>query len=66
MYGCVLPFQIKHGKVWVQNNMTEMPIVQELGVAREDIVLGFQARYMREYNEYGVAWFKSLQELTRL
>jgi hypothetical protein len=55
VYGRVLPFQIKHGKVWVQNNMTEMPIVQELGVAREDIVLGFQAGYMREYNEYGVA-----------
>jgi XisI protein len=33
-----------------------MPIAQELmalGVAKEDIVLGFQAVYMREYTGYG-------------
>jgi XisI protein len=58
VHGCVLHLDIKDGKVWVQQNMTEMPIAQELmklGVAREDIVLGFQAEYMREYTEFGVA-----------
>jgi XisI protein len=58
VHGCVLHLDIKDGKVWVQHNMTEMPIAQELmalGIAKEDIVLGFQAVYMREYTGYGVA-----------
>jgi XisI protein len=58
VHGCVLHLDIKDGKVWVQHNMTEMPIAQELmalGVAKEDIVLGFQAEYMREYTGFGVA-----------
>jgi XisI protein len=58
VHGCVLHLDIKDGKVWVQQNMTEMPIAQELmalGVAREDIVLGFQAAYVREYTGFGVA-----------
>jgi hypothetical protein len=57
VHGCVLHLDIKDGKVWVQQNMTEMSIAQELmalGVAREDIVLGFQAEYMREYTGFGV------------
>lgn len=58
VHGCVLHLDIKDGKVWVQQNMTEMPIAQELmalGVAKKDIVLGFQAVYMREYTGFGVA-----------
>jgi hypothetical protein len=58
VHGCVLHLNIKDGKVWVQHNMTEMPIAQELmtlGVAKEDIVLGFQAKYMRKYTRFGVA-----------
>ncbi|WP_404788245.1 XisI protein [Altericista sp. CCNU0014] len=58
VHGCVLHLDIKDGKIWVQQNMTEMPIAQELmtlGVAKEDIVLGFQAAYMREYTGFGVA-----------
>jgi XisI protein len=58
VHGCVLHLDIKDGKVWVQHNMTEMPIAQalmEMGVAKEDIVLGFQAECMREYTGFGVA-----------
>jgi hypothetical protein len=58
VHGCVLHLDIKDGKVWVQHNMTEMPIPQELmalEVAKEDILLGFQAVYMREYTGFGVA-----------
>ncbi|NEO03364.1 MAG: XisI protein, partial [Moorea sp. SIO3I7] len=38
-------------------NMTEMKIAQKLverGVAKEDIVLGFQAPEFRQYTDYGV------------
>ncbi len=58
VHGCALHLDIKGGKVWVQHNMTEMQIAQALmamGVAKEDIVLGFQAEYMREYTGFGVA-----------
>jgi hypothetical protein len=58
VHGCVMHLDIKDGKVWVQHNATELQIAQELAAMRipkQDIVLGFQAPYMREYTEFGVA-----------
>jgi hypothetical protein len=58
VYGCVIHIDIKEGKVWIQHNSTELQIAQELtvmGVHREDIILGFQAPYVREYTGFGVA-----------
>ena len=58
VYGCVLHLDIKNGKVWVEQNMTEMRVAQELverGVKKEDIVLGFQAPEMRQYTEYAAS-----------
>jgi XisI protein len=58
VYGCVLHLDIKDGKIWVQQNMTEMHIAHELvemGVQKGDIILGFQAVYVREYTGFGVA-----------
>ncbi len=57
VYGCVLHLDIKEGKIWIEQNMTEMRVAQELverGVSKEDIVLGFQVPEMREYTGYGV------------
>ena len=57
VYGGVLHLDIKKGKIWVEQNMTEMRVAQELverGVEKEDIVLGFQAPETREYTGYGV------------
>ncbi|HBE21798.1 MAG TPA: XisI protein [Cyanobacteria bacterium UBA11149] len=57
VYGCVLHLDIKEGKIWIEQNMTEMRVAQELverGVSKDDIVLGFQAPEMREYTGYGV------------
>ena len=57
VYGCILHLDIKDGKVWVEQNMTEMRVAQELverGVSKEDIVLGFQAPEMRQYTDYAV------------
>jgi hypothetical protein len=57
IHDCALHLDIINGKIWVQHNMTEMQIAQELmakGVAREDIVLGFQAPYVREYSGFAV------------
>jgi hypothetical protein len=44
VYSCVLHLDIKKGKTWIEQNMTEMRVAQELvetGLARKDIVLGF-------------------------
>jgi len=57
VYGCVLHLDIKEGKIWIEQNMTEMRVAQELverGVRKENIVLGFQAPEMREYTGYAV------------
>lgn len=57
VHGCVLHLDIKNGKIWIEQNMTEMRVAQELverGVVKDDIVLGFQAPEMREYTGYGV------------
>ena len=57
VYGCVIHLEIKDRKVWIQQNMTEMRVAHELverGVAKEDIVLGFQAPEMREYTGFAV------------
>ncbi|MFK8182228.1 MAG: XisI protein [Phormidesmis sp.] len=58
VHGCVLHLAIKDGKVWVEQNMTEKRIAQELtekGIAKDDIVLGFQSPEMRPYTEYASA-----------
>lgn len=56
-YGCILHFDIRSGKVWVQHNGTEHKIadeLMELGVAKEDIVLGFHAPELRKYTDFAV------------
>lgn len=58
VHGCVLHFDIKDGKIWVQHNATELRVAHELvamGVAKEDIILGFQSAYARQFTGFGVA-----------
>lgn len=58
IYRCVMHFDIKDGKIWLQQNLTDQNPAEELvgmGVPREDIVLGLQAPYKRQFTDYGVA-----------
>ena len=58
IYRCVIHIDIKDGKIWLQQNLTDQNPAEELvemGVPREDIVLGLQPPYKRKYTEYGVA-----------
>lgn len=58
VYRCVIHFDIKDGKIWLQQNLTDQNPAEELvkmGVQREDIVLGLQPPYKRQYTDYGVA-----------
>lgn len=57
VFAIVFHFDIKDGKVWFQINNTEREVVDELmemGIAREDIVLGFQPPYARQYTGFAV------------
>ncbi len=57
VYRCVMHFDIKDGKIWLQQNLTDQNPAEELikmGVSRQDIVLGLQPPYKRPYTAYGV------------
>jgi hypothetical protein len=57
-YGCLLHLDIKDGKIWIQYDGTEGGIAYELvnlGVPREDIVLGFQPVSVRPHTEFAVS-----------
>lgn len=48
---------IINGKIWIQQNMTEIDLGEELvkrGVPKSEIVIGFFSPKMREYTEYAV------------
>jgi len=58
VYRCIVHFDIKDGKIWLQQNLTDQNPAEdlvEMGVKREDIVLGLQPPYKRQYTEYGAA-----------
>lgn len=58
VFGPVMHVDIKNSKVWIQWNGTEESIADDLmalGVAREDIVLGFHPPFMREYTDFAVS-----------
>ncbi|MEN9517507.1 MAG: hypothetical protein RLZZ381_95 [Cyanobacteriota bacterium] len=58
VYYTVLHFDIKDGKIWLQHNATDIDIGQELvdmGIEREDIILGLHPPYKRPLTGYGVA-----------
>ncbi|NEU72009.1 XisI protein [Hassallia byssoidea VB512170] len=57
VFGPVMHLDIKNGKIWIQWNGTEDDIAAELvemGVAKEDIVLGFHTPYMRSFTDFAV------------
>jgi len=58
IYYSVIHFDIKDAKIWLQENVTELNPAEELielGVAREDIILGLQPPFKRPFTNYGVA-----------
>lgn len=58
VYGCAFHLDIKDGKVWIQYNGTDRRIAEdlvELGIPKEDIVLGFQTPYRRQFTDYAVS-----------
>jgi hypothetical protein len=57
VYGPILHLDIKDEKIWLQLNTTADDItldLMELGIAKDDIVLGFHAPSMRQFTEFAV------------
>ena len=51
IYGCAIHLDIIDGKVWLQNNSTEVYVDRELikrGVEPQDLVFGFRAPDIRD------------------
>ncbi|MBK6929461.1 MAG: XisI protein [Saprospirales bacterium] len=54
----ILHFDIRNNKIWLQCNNTEREVVDELmaaGVPPDDIILGFQPPYARQFTGFAVA-----------
>jgi hypothetical protein len=57
VYGCVMHFDIKDGKVWIQHNGTEVDVaaaLETLGVPKEEIVIGFHSPFKRQFTDYAI------------
>ena len=58
IYNCYIHIDIIDDKIWLQQNWTEENPAEdlvEMGVPREDIILGLHPPYKRPYTDYGVA-----------
>ncbi|MEM9847386.1 MAG: XisI protein [Bacteroidota bacterium] len=54
-HACLFHFDIKEDKIWLQCNWTDSDLAEELvnlGVKKEDIVLGFIPASERKYTDY--------------
>jgi XisI protein len=55
---CPFHFDIKDGKVWIQQNRTDIEVGDELiarGIPKSDIVIGFLPVEMRSTSGYAIA-----------
>ena len=56
-YGTNIHVDIKDGKIWIQRDLTEEGVANELvelGVPKSDIVLGFRAPHIRQFTDFAV------------
>lgn len=57
VHHCVMHLDIRKEKIWILCNSTEHDIATDLvdlGVPKQDIVLGFHPPFMREMSDYAV------------
>jgi hypothetical protein len=54
----VFQFDIKNGKIWVQENNTDVELdknFEEMGISKKEMVVGFHHPLMREHSDYATA-----------
>ncbi len=58
IHGCLIHIDIIDNKVWIQRDGTEDGValdLEEAGIPKTDIVLGFHAPHLRQHTDYAVA-----------
>ena len=58
VYGVVLHLDIIDGKIWIQQDGTEIGIANQLvdlGVPKKDIVLGLEPPNLRQYTDFALS-----------
>jgi XisI protein len=58
IYYPVFHFDIKDGKIWIQENTTDVEIdkdFEEMGISKKEMVIGFHHPLMREYSDFATA-----------
>lgn len=58
VHHCIAHLEIINGKIWIQKDQTEEGIatyLEEAGISKSDIVLGFHPLDVRQYTEYAAA-----------
>ncbi|CAN1213077.1 XisI protein [Tumidithrix helvetica PCC 7403] len=54
----VFQFDIKDEKIWIQENNTDVEIdkdLEDMGISKKEIVVGFHHPSMREYSDFAIA-----------
>jgi XisI protein len=54
----VFQFDIKNEKIWLQENNTDVEVdkeLEEMGISKKEIVVGFHYPSMREYSDFATA-----------
>jgi XisI protein len=58
IHHCIFHFDIKEGKIWVQENNTDIEVdeeLEEMGISKKELVVGFHHPSMREYSDYAIS-----------
>ena len=58
VHNCFVHFDIKDGKIWIQENNTDIEFdrdLEEMGILKQEIVVGFHHPSMREYSDFAIA-----------
>jgi hypothetical protein len=58
IHDCIFHFDIKGGKIWLQENKTDLEVDEELaemGISKDEIVVGFHHPSMRKYSDYALS-----------
>ncbi|NEP26425.1 XisI protein [Moorena sp. SIO3I6] len=57
VFGPLIHIDILDGKIWIQHDGTEFGVANELlelGIPKQDIVLGYHAPFMRQFDGFAV------------
>jgi hypothetical protein len=58
IHAIIVHLELRDGKIWVQEDWTEHGVaadLEEVGIPKSEIVLGFQPPEVRSYTEYAAA-----------